>query len=74
MIILIDNYDSFTYNLVHYFQEIGEKVKVYRNDEKESEYLINNNHLFLFWKFSLLTNHSQGDLNPKIWEVFAILG
>ena len=25
-------------------------------------------------KFSLLTNHSQGDLNPKIWEVFAILG
>ena len=28
MLILIDNYDSFTYNLVHYFQEIGEKVKV----------------------------------------------
>ena len=33
MLILIDNYDSFTYNLVHYFQEIGENVKVYRNDE-----------------------------------------
>ncbi len=33
MLILIDNYDSFTYNLVHYFQEIGEKVKVFRNDE-----------------------------------------
>ena len=32
MLILIDNYDSFTYNLVHYFQEIGEKVKVFRND------------------------------------------
>ena len=27
MLVLIDNYDSFTYNLVHYFQEIGEKVK-----------------------------------------------
>ena len=40
MIILIDNYDSFTYNLVHYFQEIGEKVKVYRNDEKESDFFI----------------------------------
>ena len=40
MIILIDNYDSFTYNLVHYFQEIGEKVKVYRNDEKESDFII----------------------------------
>lgn len=33
MLILIDNYDSFTYNLVHYFEEIGENVKVYRNDE-----------------------------------------
>ena len=37
MLILIDNYDSFTYNLVHYFQEIGEKVKVFRNDELSSE-------------------------------------
>ena len=33
MLILIDNYDSFTYNLVHYFEEIGQKVTVYRNDE-----------------------------------------
>ena len=33
MIILIDNYDSFTYNLVHYFEEIGQKVRIYRNDE-----------------------------------------
>ena len=37
MLILIDNYDSFTYNLVHYFQELGEKVKVFRNDEISSE-------------------------------------
>ncbi len=43
MIILIDNYDSFTYNLVHYFQEMGEKVKVYRNDEKNSDFLITEN-------------------------------
>ena len=28
MLILIDNYDSFTYNLVHYFEEIGQKVTV----------------------------------------------
>ena len=40
MIILIDNYDSFTYNLVHYFQEMGQKVKVYRNDEKNTDFLI----------------------------------
>ena len=43
MIILIDNYDSFTYNLVHYFQEMGQKVKVYRNDEKNSDFLIKEN-------------------------------
>lgn len=33
MLLLIDNYDSFTYNLVHYFGELGENVKVVRNDE-----------------------------------------
>ena len=37
MLVLIDNYDSFTYNLVHYFEEIGEKVKVFRNDEITTE-------------------------------------
>ena len=30
---LIDNYDSFTFNLVHYFGELGADVKVWRNDE-----------------------------------------
>lgn len=30
---MIDNYDSFTYNLVQYFSELGEEVIVYRNDE-----------------------------------------
>ena len=30
---MIDNYDSFTYNLVQYFAELGAKVKVFRNDE-----------------------------------------
>lgn len=33
MLLLIDNYDSFTYNLAHYFTELGCKVKVVRNDE-----------------------------------------
>lgn len=33
MILLIDNYDSFTYNLVQYFAELGEQVLVRRNDE-----------------------------------------
>lgn len=33
MILMIDNYDSFTYNLAQYFGELGEAVQVYRNDE-----------------------------------------
>ncbi|MFH1645398.1 MAG: aminodeoxychorismate/anthranilate synthase component II [Candidatus Omnitrophota bacterium] len=33
MILMIDNYDSFTYNLVQYLGELGGKLKVYRNDE-----------------------------------------
>ena len=32
MLLMIDNYDSFTYNLVKYFGQLGEQVVVYRND------------------------------------------
>ena len=32
MLLMIDNYDSFTYNIVQYFGELGEDVRVYRND------------------------------------------
>src|SRR5687768_9842253 len=33
MLLMIDNYDSFTYNLVQYLGELGEDVQVYRNDQ-----------------------------------------
>tara|TARA_R110000782_G_scaffold45916_2_gene101789 strand:- start:6223 stop:6804 length:582 start_codon:yes stop_codon:yes gene_type:complete len=33
MLLMIDNYDSFTYNLVQYFGELGQEVQVYRNDK-----------------------------------------
>jgi para-aminobenzoate synthetase component II len=33
MLLMIDNYDSFTYNLVQYFGELGEDVRVHRNDK-----------------------------------------
>ena len=33
MVLMIDNYDSFTYNLVQYFGELGEDVRVVRNDD-----------------------------------------
>lgn len=32
MFLMIDNYDSFVYNLVHYFLELGEQIEIYRND------------------------------------------
>ena len=37
MLLMIDNYDSFTYNLVHYYAELGQEVKVVRNDELSIE-------------------------------------
>ena len=33
MLLMIDNYDSFTYNLLQYFGELGDEVRVYRNDQ-----------------------------------------
>ncbi|NTW68620.1 MAG: aminodeoxychorismate/anthranilate synthase component II [Chlorobiaceae bacterium] len=40
MILVVDNYDSFTYNLVQYIGESGEMVEVYRNDELSVEEII----------------------------------
>ncbi|MFC3122973.1 anthranilate synthase component II [Agaribacter flavus] len=41
MIVIIDNYDSFTYNLVRYFEELGQKVEVHKNDAISVECLHN---------------------------------
>ena len=41
MLLMIDNYDSFTYNLVQYFAELGEQVEVVRNDEVTLEEVAN---------------------------------
>ena len=48
MLLMIDNYDSFTYNLVQYFCQLGQEVEVYRNDlisldeldKKSPEYIV----------------------------------
>jgi anthranilate synthase/aminodeoxychorismate synthase-like glutamine amidotransferase len=37
VILIVDNYDSFTYNLAHLFQELGAEVTVLRNDEIDAE-------------------------------------
>ncbi len=40
MITLIDNYDSFTYNLVQYLGDLGEDIRIYRNDKKTAQHII----------------------------------
>ena len=41
MILLIDNYDSFTYNVKHYLNEVGAEVEIYRNDKISIEDISN---------------------------------
>lgn len=41
MLLVIDNYDSFTFNLVHYAQELGAETKVVRNDEISVDQALN---------------------------------
>tara|TARA_B100001741_G_scaffold288910_1_gene267424 strand:+ start:123 stop:701 length:579 start_codon:yes stop_codon:yes gene_type:complete len=41
MILLVDNYDSFTYNVKHYLNEVGAEVEIYRNDAISIEDIIN---------------------------------
>ena len=43
MILLIDNYDSFSYNLVHFLETLGEPVKVVRNDAMSAEQMLSLN-------------------------------
>ena len=49
MLLMIDNYDSFTYNVVQYFGELGADVKVFRNDEITIEEIeaLNPDHLVI---------------------------
>ena len=47
MLVLIDNYDSFTYNLVHYFEELGQTVKTFRNDQQTVQQILKQNANFL---------------------------
>lgn len=47
MLLMIDNYDSFTYNIVQYFGELGQEVEVYRNDQITLEMIETMNPEFL---------------------------
>lgn len=47
MLLMIDNYDSFTYNIVQYLGELGQQVEVYRNDQIELEAIEQKNPQYL---------------------------
>ena len=52
MVLMIDNYDSFTYNIVQYCRELGADLKIIRNDEmsiKEIEDLNPEKNYYLSW-------------------------
>ncbi|BCZ45358.1 aminodeoxychorismate/anthranilate synthase component II [Clostridium gelidum] len=57
MLLMIDNYDSFVYNLVRYFEEIGEQVEVVRNDKINMNTIDMNKYLGIVI--------SPGPKNPK---------
>ena len=77
MIILIDNYDSFTFNVYHYLSEIGAKVLVYRNDKISPEEIIEMKPKGIVISPGPCTPNEAGislDLVNKCENLFPILG
>ena len=77
MIILIDNYDSFTYNVKHYFNEIGAKVETYRNDKITIKEIIEINPKAIVLSPGPCTPNEAGislNLIKKLKTTFPILG
>ena len=77
MILLIDNYDSFTFNIYHYLSEIGAKVNVYRNDEIDINQIIKLNPQAIVLSPGPCTPNKAGiclNLINKCKSLFPILG
>ncbi len=55
MIVVIDNYDSFTYNLVQYLGELGAQVQVWRNDVVSIDQVVDTKSSLQFHLESVLT-------------------
>lgn len=53
MLLMIDNYDSFTYNIVQYLGELGQDVRVFRNDESRWQILKHYNHNISLFRLAL---------------------
>ncbi len=65
-VLLIDNYDSFTWNLVQYLQELGTKVLVYKNDEINSETAIKLKPDFLIFSPGPGNSKNQKDIGNSL--------
>jgi anthranilate synthase component 2 len=77
MILIIDNYDSFTYNLVHYLEELGADVAVERNDSITAEEALGSNAAGIVLSPGPCTPNEAGiclDLLAKAPENLPILG
>ena len=77
MIILIDNYDSFTFNVYHYISELGAKVNVFRNDLISTEEIIDMKPDGIVLSPGPCTPNEAGiclDLIEKCKDLFPILG
>jgi len=77
MIILIDNYDSFTFNVFHYLSELGAKVKVFRNNQISTDEVIKMNPSALVISPGPCTPNEAGiclDLINKCKLLFPIFG
>ena len=61
MLLMIDNYDSFTYNLVQYLAEIGQEVEVVRNDKISIEEINKLNPRYIVISCLLYTSPSPRD-------------
>ena len=77
MIVLIDNYDSFTFNVYHYLSELGAKVKVFRNDSISTNEIIKTKPKAIVISPGPCTPNEAGiclDLVRKCQNLFPILG
>ncbi len=77
MILLIDNYDSFTYNLVHYVEELGHNVQVYRNDKISLKKIVKLNPKKIIISPGPCTPNDAGiclDLVKRFYDKMPILG
>ena len=77
MILLIDNYDSFTYNLVHYVEELGHDVQVYRNNKISLKKIVKLNPKKIIISPGPCTPNEAGiclDLVKRFYDKVPILG